>query len=722
MYKWYLPTLSEIIRTSESEVLQSTRTRCPRAQAEQEWYGAIAALDVLLQTVQSPPQEDLCHQPTPPPTPHGEAEVCAEVNASIKGLILSGPFPILNQSPVREQFAHWTLTGDPTLRQSAFQLPAAGHLGIPSHHREETQSSHAESPPTLGLHPDDPLAVEPFCLVLTAEWSLVVTLGLDDQNSPQFFFSFEPDSVWQSWRSLRSRLQLTAPGSLAQIDPIAEQFAPPEPSYRVVMEFSQLLVTQMARLSAQSQARRRSPRCGGQQHPRAAARAVGMDTSNPATSHSAASDTVHPESFEQNQDSALDRPASHPRGRYPRKPLNVNRTDRLKFDPRSWNKVLTSSPESPHAIDQAQGDPRLESTPARQANKQGNRQTSRTVRSVSAEGAEPTNGSNGPQHSARGKGAHDISQNEVPQAVIGSDVELLKAIAHEVRTPLTTIRTLTRLLLKRSELADIVIKRLEQIDRECTKQIDRFSLIFKAVELETASADRPPNHLANISLASMSLASMVQQNVDRWQHQAKQRNLTLDVVLPQSLPPVMSDPTMLDQVLTGLLDRMTHTLPPGTLIELSVVPAGHQLKLQFWAKPQPKPTPPKGADASAHQSERPKRTGTAPHRPMSETNGPSDISVDLGTSDRDGGDRPSIFAPTLRSVGQLLMFQPETGNLSLNMAVTKNIFQSLGGKLIVRHTQQKGEVLTIFLPLDNTESSHLLPNTLSTNIKGKYFC
>ena len=45
------------------------------------------------------------------------------------------------------------------------------------------------------------------------------------------------------------------------------------------------------------------------------------------------------------------------------------------------------------------------------------------------------------------------------------------------------------------------------------------------------------------------------------------------------------------------------------------------------------------------------------------------------------------------------MLQPETGNLSLSMAVTKNLFQALGGKLIVREHPQEGEVLTIFLPL-----------------------
>jgi K+-sensing histidine kinase KdpD len=117
---------------------------------------------------------------------------------------------------------------------------------------------------------------------------------------------------------------------------------------------------------------------------------------------------------------------------------------------------------------------------------------------------------------------------------------------------------------------------------------------------------------------------------------------------------IATDPTMLDQVLTGLIDRITHRLPPGSHIQVQVTPAGHQLKLQFQSQPL---SPPKEGKAK------------------------------LG------------FAPAVRSIGQLLMFQPETGNLSLNMAVTKNLFQALGGKLTVREHPQEGEVLTIYLPL-----------------------
>ncbi|MBD2072590.1 HAMP domain-containing histidine kinase [Phormidium sp. FACHB-592] len=227
------------------------------------------------------------------------------------------------------------------------------------------------------------------------------------------------------------------------------------------------------------------------------------------------------------------------------------------------------------------------------------------------------------------------------------DVELLQALAHEIRTPLTTIRTLTRSLLKRIDLPPDVVKRLGIIDRECSEQIDRFGLIFRAVELQTSSS-RP----SKMSLTRTPLAEMFKQSIPRWQQQASQRQLTLDIVLPQKMPTVVSDPMMLDQALTSLIERFTRSLPVGSHIQVEVVPAGNQLKVQLQSETD---------SAMAAQKQ---------HRPL------------------------------LRSLGQLLMFQPETGTLSLNLAVTKSLFQALGGKLIVRDRPQQGEVMTVFLPLE----------------------
>ena len=233
------------------------------------------------------------------------------------------------------------------------------------------------------------------------------------------------------------------------------------------------------------------------------------------------------------------------------------------------------------------------------------------------------------------------------------DVELLKALTHEIRTPLTTIRTLTKLLLKRRDLPSEVIRRLEIIDHECTEQINRMELIFRAVELETTATKQ-----MSVNLTSMSLDQVFQQSIPRWQKQAQRRDLTLDVVLPQKLPTVVSNPAMLDQVLTGLMENFTRSLPFGSHIQVQVTPTGDQLKLQFQSQPDPEKT---------------------------------DHSSDSSCS-------------TLKSIGQLLMFQPETGSLSLNLNVTKHLFQLLGGKLIVRQRPQEGEVMTIFLPLEVTDT------------------
>lgn len=234
------------------------------------------------------------------------------------------------------------------------------------------------------------------------------------------------------------------------------------------------------------------------------------------------------------------------------------------------------------------------------------------------------------------------------------DVELLKAIAHEVRTPLTTIRTLTRSLLKRADLPPDVLKRLGIIDRECNEQVDRFDLIFRVAELETSTRQSP------VSLTRTSLSQVFQQSIPRWQQQANQRQLTLDVTLPPRMPMVVSDPTMLDQALTSLIERFTRNLPSGSRIQVDVGLAGNQLKLQM---------------QSNSQEENPAVAASQTH------------------------------SSPLKSIGHLLMFQPETGCLSLNLAVTKNLFQALGGKLIVRKRPQQGEIMTVYLPL---EASHSL--------------
>ncbi|MEB3274183.1 MAG: HAMP domain-containing sensor histidine kinase [Prochlorothrix sp.] len=249
------------------------------------------------------------------------------------------------------------------------------------------------------------------------------------------------------------------------------------------------------------------------------------------------------------------------------------------------------------------------------------------------------------------------------------DIQLLQALAHEVRTPLATIRTMTRLLLRRKDLAPEVLKRLDVIDHECTEQIDRFNLIFRAAEMAAEPKTQPP--LRSQHLAATALDQVFRASVPRWKKQAERRSLTLAVVLPPQMPLVVSDPTMLEQALTGLMERFTRHLPTGSHIEVLVSLAGEQLKLQL------------RADKSNV------RSGRSAFPPLA--------NADRLEGEGVGGEGTQ---PQFQSLGHLLMLQPETGSVSLNLKVTKNLFQALGGKLKVREKSHQGEVLTVFLPLE----------------------
>lgn len=494
-----------------------------RLKAEREWCGAIAALEQLLLQ---------------------EIDLSEADKAQCPGLVLSGPAPVFNNPTLLSCFQTGIFTPDAfkSLALTPFQLPAAQ-----AEQYEESACPSTEFP----LVPADPLATEQFCLVFTSSFGLVIMLGEDATDTPAFQFSFDPEVIHQAWATLRSRLWLTSADHLKRLDTLIEQFAPPTPDYRIVMQFSRQLLKHLPDIPA-------------------------WDSERLQAGEARCIKTVSP----REQNSNAEKPVQ-----------SVDQTHQRQ----------QANPNSP-TLDY--------------------------------------------QH----------MQLMEPHASHTPEVELLQALTHEIRTPLTTIRTLTRLLLKkRHDLTADVIRRLEVIDQECSEQINRMELIFRAAELETT-----PIRQEQVQLTRISLEQVFQQSIPCWKKQAQRRNVTLDVVLPKKLPTVVSNPAMLDQVLTGLMESFTRSLPSGGQIRVQVTMAGHQIKLQLRSQ---SPSPTEQSPFSANLTQSPVKT-----------------------------------------IGQLLMFQPETGCLSLNLDVTKNLFHALGGKLIVRQRHQQGNVLTIFLPLDSPQS------------------
>lgn len=433
-----------------------------RSRAEGEWFGAIASLESLLGQTGDP------------------------------GFLLSGPTAMIRDPIALEGLSVgiFSVKALKQLRWLGFELPSSEN-----HHGETDTANFSEYP----LLPNDPIANERFCLVITPAFSLLLVLGEDEWGLPAFHFSFDPEIVQHGWECLRERLSLTRHPRLSELTGSIEKTGFHSPDYRLVSEFSRNLLKSL--------------------------------------------------------------------------PIPLAVEDKK-------TKPYSSADD---------------------------RQEEKTEEAI-----------------------------ENPP---GLDLELLRALTHEIRTPLTTIRTITRLLLKRAKITEDVRKHLETIDTECSEQIDRMELIFRAAELGiTPIADRP------VQLVPISLDRVFQDSVPRWQKQAKRRNVSLEVTLPKKLPSVISDPDLLDRMLSGIMEKCTRGVNNGGRVRVQVSTAGNQLKLQFHAR-------------SGQQNQ------------------------------------------PLKALGQVLMFQPETGSLSLNMNVTKNLFQALGGKFIVRQKPEEEEVLTVFLPL-----------------------
>lgn len=498
MKTWLLKTLSDIfnryqkmeenpwkietsltVTTQQLEQNLHEKRKLAELKAQREWFGAIATVEkILLSKLES---NDSANQQ--------------------QGLIFSAPVPILSNLALVSHFHTGVFTPD------AFHPKAL----MPCSHSAETGST---SEPCqileLPLLPNDPIALEQFCLVLTADFGLVMVLGEDEMGIPTFHFSFEPEIIQLTWATLRSRLLIANYHHLPELDSLIKQFTPPIPDYRLVSHFSRQLLKHLPDLTAMAIAK--------------------AQTFQSETVVEAEADVV------------------------------------------------------------------------------------------------------------------EYTTNFTPPTVSSQlEMDLLQALTHEIRTPLTTIRTLTRLLLKKKkDFQPTVVERLQTIDQECTAQIERMELIFRAAELEsTPPASKPVN------LVPFSLEQIFQQTIPRWQQQAQKRNVELEVTLPKKLPRIVSDPAMLDRILTGLIENCTRNLPTGGQIHVKVSTVGNQLKVQVLSQ-------------------------------------------------------SSLSSNPLKSLGQLLMFQPETGCLSLNLDVTKNIFQALGGKFTVRQRPKQGEELTIFLPLGNS--------------------
>jgi signal transduction histidine kinase len=155
-------------------------------------------------------------------------------------------------------------------------------------------------------------------------------------------------------------------------------------------------------------------------------------------------------------------------------------------------------------------------------------------------------------------------------------LEFIDFVAHELKQPMTSIQGYAKMLIMGigGELGDTHKQFVEVINSNA----DRMGkLVNDLLEISRLEAGR-----TKLNLRQVQLQEVVNETIADARIEIEARHHTLQVAVPDDLPPVLGDRERLVQILTNLLSNATRYTPDGGTIRVAVdgrddpgVPPGH---------------------------------------------------------------------------------------------------------------------------------------------------
>ncbi len=137
--------------------------------------------------------------------------------------------------------------------------------------------------------------------------------------------------------------------------------------------------------------------------------------------------------------------------------------------------------------------------------------------------------------------------------------DLIRAISHDLRTPLTVVMAQSQMLARRPDEPATVVRRADSIRTSAARMATMIGDLVDVVRLEAGQVAVEPRPVA--------LAPFAAELRDRLRGALPVERLRLEV--PEALPPVLADPPRLERILVNLIANALKYSPPETEAILS---------------------------------------------------------------------------------------------------------------------------------------------------------
>lgn len=160
----------------------------------------------------------------------------------------------------------------------------------------------------------------------------------------------------------------------------------------------------------------------------------------------------------------------------------------------------------------------------------------------------------------------DAARVEVEHAMRVKD-EFLQMVSHEFRTPLTTIKTLVRVLQHDGKSEAVRQKHLETIAAECDRQVDLILNLLDVSRLEEGDVDlkREPTDISRVLYSCDKIERPA----------ADARNQSFAVERDENLPPVAGDEKAIRRALCTVVENAIKYTPDGGMITVTARHVAH---------------------------------------------------------------------------------------------------------------------------------------------------